>query len=65
MSLDEFEEFFLAIIEGSLDPLWGLRKIHHGVTHLPSEVAMVAWLFRNIEKLHLGNKLIKLLHVLV
>ena len=64
ISLDIFAENFLAVIEEILDPHWGLRKIHHGVTHLPSKVAMVARLVRNIEKFHLGYKFIKLLHVL-
>ena len=64
MSLDIFAENFLAVIEEILDPHWGLRKIHYGVTHLSSKVALVARLVRNIEEFHLGYKLLKLLHVL-
>ena len=61
---DKFAEIFLAVIEEILDPDWGLRKLHQGVTHLPAKVTMVAWHVRDIEKFHLGYKLIKLLHVL-
>ena len=56
LDLDEFEEFFVAAVERSLDPLFGLRKIHQGVTYLPSEVTMVPWHVRNVEKFHLQYK---------
>ena len=64
MSPDKFAEIFLAIVEEILYPHWGLRKIHYGVTHLSSKVALVARFVRNIEEFHLGYKLLKLLHVL-
>ena len=61
---DKFAEIFLAVIEEILDPDWGLRKLHQGVTHLPAKVTMVAWHVRDIEKFHLGYKIIKLMNVL-
>ena len=56
MSTDKFAEIFLAIIKEILYPHWGLRKIHQGVTYLPSEVTMVPWHVRNVEKFHLQYK---------
>ena len=54
ISLNIFTETFLAVTEKLLDPGWSLRKIHHGVAHLSSKVAMVARLVRNTKKFHLG-----------